>query len=140
MAISYFEIQLSVKPKAGGEAELFLPKALQSQDYQFVMVREGGQEGVIRLDAPTDVAKKIAKDKKCNKLSQKKMEKVLESYPPPRLKKKFRVKVLDADAEEIAGDDRFELDKKGKPIIDTFQTIRSDFYLIDVPIMAKIKK
>lgn len=136
MAKSYFEVQLSVKPKGGGEAKLVVPKVLQRRDYQFVMVEDGGQKGVIRLDATTVDAKKIARDKKCKKLTQKQMDKVLEGYPQPRLKKKFRLKGPDAESEEIAGADQFELDKKGNRIVDTFQTIRSDFYLIDVAVIA----
>lgn len=140
MAKSYFEVKLSVKPEGGGAARLVIPNVLQRLDYQFVMVQEGGREGVILLDESTDTAKKVARDKKCKKLTKKQMEKVLAGYPPPRLKKKFRFRELNAKAEDLDVADQFEVDKKGEHIVDTFQTIRSDFYLIDVPVLAKNAK
>lgn len=56
------------------------------------------------------------------------------NYPQPKQKSKFRMKSQVLKQREAAEQD--ELDEKGSKIIDTIQTVRSGFYLIDVPIIA----
>ena len=55
------------------------------------------------------------------------------------LKMKYRQTMItektEDDVERMI--ENFETDKKGKRILDTIQTVRSGFYLIDVPVRAK---
>jgi hypothetical protein len=139
MAMAYFQVDLSVKPEKEFQAELVLPAALKGQDYQFLIVKEGGQEGIVKLEASADAIEKIGKQKQCRKLTKKQMEKLMASYPPPRIKEKYREKVetVVGDGDAAVAVQVFELDRKGKQIIDTVQTVRAGFYMIDVPVLIK---
>jgi hypothetical protein len=134
MPENYFQIQLSVKPKEKGEAELVPPKVLQDLNYSFVVVKEGGEEGIVNVDEPDEVIKKIEKDKNCKRLTAKQMETLQKSYPSPRIKRKYRMLPL---LQAGKGSEQFKVDDKGDRVVDTFQTVRSGFYLIDVPILAQ---
>lgn len=133
MAIAFFQIPLSVQPQPGGEAVLVPPDVLQDLNYQFVLVKEGGEEAIIQLDtAETDV-KKLDKDKHCTKLTEAKLKTLKASYPTPKLKQRYRVHL---DAPEITSEP-FEVDQQGDKVVETVQTVRSGFYLIDVPVVAE---
>lgn len=136
MPEKFFQIPLSIKPKGGGEAEFVSPKILQGMNYAFVIVKEGGEEGIIRLDEPETKLKKIEKDKDCKRLSVKQMETLWKSYPSPKIKKKYRMRPQIPETGMEIGEP-FEVDEKGNRIVDTIQTVRSGFYLIDVPILAQ---
>jgi hypothetical protein len=100
------------------------------------MVRDGGEEGILRLEQTEAVLKEIAKEPNCKRLTAKQMEALRRTYPQPRLKKKYRERMLaEASAENRFAGDAFAVDNAGNRIIDTFQTVRSGFYLIDVPVL-----
>lgn len=142
MAVAYFQVDLSVRPAGDGGAAFVIPKVLQTQNYQFVLVKEGGAEGVVEIEASAAEIKKVDADKKCKKVSKKQAEKIIKDYPAPRLKKKYR-QSIEAGKTKTAVEhltEPFEIDKNGKRTIDTFQTVRSDFYLIDIPVILKPKR
>src|SRR5574341_1121297 len=159
MLENYFKIQLSVKPAKDGLAELVPPEILQDLNYIFVIVKDGGEEGIIMVEEPESVLKKIEKDKDCTRLTAKQMEILKKSYPAPKIKKKYRIlpqvettctfrstylpKIkqksrLPLQTPEMGrkSGKPYEFDDKGNRIIDTFQTVRSGFYLIDVQVLA----
>ena len=133
MAVAFFQIPLSVKPKAGGEAELVPPQALQDLNYRFVIVKEGGEEGIVKLEESRQVLQKVAEHEDCKKLTERQLEELKQSYPQPKLKQKYRTREQ-IEEEDEATAEPFDLDDKGNRIFDTFQTVRSGFYLIDVPV------
>ena len=138
MAMAYFQVELSVNPGSEGRAELVLPKALAGLDYQFLIVKEGAAEGIVKFQGAAEAIKKIQKNKQCKKLTKKQMDKLKGTYPQPRLKKKYREKVefLEGEGDAPTAVKVFELDKKGKRIVDTVQTVRAGFFMIDVPVLA----
>lgn len=127
MATAYFQVQLSVQPTEGGEAQLVLPKVLDALEHQFILVKEGGEEGLIQVEASTAELRKVEKDKHCNKLSKAELDALKNAYPAPKLKQKFHPLLED----EQEGTEVVDLNDRP---IDTLQTVRSGFYLIDVPI------
>lgn len=130
---TYFQVTLTIQSKNGGMAELVLPKALQGILFDFIIVKEGGSEGIIRVEAAEATIKKIESDSQCKKLTNKQVDSIRKSYPVPKLKQKFRLR-NPADVDPGKPDGLYELDAKGNKIIDTVQTVRSGFYLIDVPV------
>jgi len=139
MPSAYFQIQLTVQPQSGGSAILEPPAVLKSTHYSFVTVKEGGGEAIVKVDGPDSVLKQVEKDKGCKKLTVKQLETLKESYPRPKLKKKFRSQPQprDADAAAPAAMGMSAVDEKGERVVDTFQTVRSGFHLIDVPILTE---
>ncbi len=133
MAIAFFQIPLSVKPTGGGDAELVAPEVLQGLNYRYVIVKEGGEEGIIKLEESQQVRRKVAEQQDCKKLTAKQVEELKQNYPRPKLKEKYRTHQQVEEEDEVT-DEPFELDDKGNRIIDTIQTVRSGFYLIDVPV------
>lgn len=137
MAIAYLHVRLTVQPTRGGDAELVLPDALQGLDPHFVVVNEGGQEGILQVDAPKAILKKIAQDDRCTLLSLEDMNDLRKGYPPPKIKQRYRAALfLSTGAEAGATQGSFALDAEGNRIVDTYQTVRSGFYLIDVLVVA----
>lgn len=130
---TYFQVALTVQPKKSGSAELVPPKALQGIPFDFIIVKGDGSEGIIRVEAAEATIKKIEADSQCKKLTDKQVESIRKSYPAPKLKQKFRLRDQ-ADINPGKPDDQYVLDAKGNKIVDTFQTVRSGFYLIDVPV------
>jgi len=135
MAVAFFQVQLSVQPKEGGEAELVLPKVLHELPYQFVAVKDGGEEGIIKLDTSEGNLKKLEKEKSCKKLTEPEMEALNKSYPAPKLKQKYR---LPSPEEVETSSEPFALDDRGNRILETWQTVRSGFYLIDIPVLTQL--
>ncbi len=133
MSVAYFQIPLSVRPKAGGEAELVPPEVLQGLNYHFVVVKDNGEEGIINLEANADDFQKVENTQNCKKLSEKKMESLRDSYPTPQVKKRYRQRPATEES-----DAQFEVDEQGNKIADSYQTVRSGFYLIDVPILEQV--
>lgn len=141
MAVAYFRVQLTVRPKQGGDAELVLPNALKDLDPHFVVVKEGGQEGIVQVEAPETVLKKIAKDDRCTRFALEEIEALRAGYPPPKIKLRYRpIPVPQIGVGADARPELFALDAGGDRMVDTYQTVRSGFYLIDVPIMAASEK
>lgn len=134
MANPYYQVTLSVQPKSGGAAELVPPQALQGLDYRYVIVGDGGTEGIVRVEASEEQLKKIEADPLCKKLTAKQLESLLKSYPAPKLKKVYRQCSLINDREDKPVNP-YEMDNKGNRIVDTVQVIRAGFYLIDVPVI-----
>ena len=135
MAVAFFQVQLSVQRKEGGEAELVLPQVLQEFNYQFVAVKDGCEEGIIKLDTSESNLKKLEKEKSCKKLTEPQMEALKKSYPVPKLKQKYR----SPSPEEVeTSSEPFPLDDRGNRILETWQTVRSGFYLIDVPVLNQV--
>jgi|SRR5215831_2832981 len=130
---AFFRVRLSVCPKGGGEAELVPPNILQDLQYRFVIVKEGGEDGIVRIEESEAVLETIEQDKDCQKLTVEQMEVLKKEYPAPKLKKIYRM----GQQEHRVGEGRlmdwsFAVDAQGNRILDTWQTIRSGFYLIDL--------
>jgi hypothetical protein len=87
MLDAFFRVRLSVRPKGGGEAELVPPNILQDLHYRFVIVKEGGEEGIVRIEEPEAVLETIEQYKDCHKLTEEQMEALQKEYPTPKLKK-----------------------------------------------------
>ncbi len=131
---AFYQVKLSAKPTGGGAAELVLPKILKDLDCQFVIVKEGGEEGIIRLEEPANTLKKVEKNKDCIKLTQAQMAELRKSYQKPKLKERYRM----LTGEDITGD-QFEVDSQGNKVADAIQTVRQGYYLIDVPVVSSKK-
>ena len=138
MPVAFFQVQLSVQPKARGEAELLPPQILQGLNYHFILVKDGGAEGVIKLEELDAVLKLVEKDKTCRKLTVKQLETLQASYPKPKIKQKYlmRPQSPDVSSAEVGGA-LFAVDDVGNPVVETIQTVRAGFYLIDVPITGQ---
>jgi len=135
MAVAFFQVQLSVQPKEAGEAELVLPKVLHELPYQFVAVKDGCEEGIIKLDTSESNLKKLEKEKSCKKLTEPQMAALNKSYPVPKLKQKYQ----SPSPEEVeTSREPFALDDRGNRILETWQTVRSGFYLIDIPVLTQV--
>jgi hypothetical protein len=133
MPVVYYQARLKVQPTTSGNAELAVPKALRNLNYHFVLVKDGGEEGIVAVDEPKAALDTIGEDKALTRLTPKQADTLRQSYPPPRLKQRFRQDTAASD--EPAPAEQFALDDKGKRIVDTVQTVRSGFYLIDVPVV-----
>jgi hypothetical protein len=138
MPVAFFQVRLSVQPKAGGEAELIPPQALHGLNYQFIHVKDGGQEGIVKLEGLDPVLKQVEKDKDCKKLTAKQLETLRASYPKPKIKQKYRLQPQVQESGETApAGVLFAVDQTGDRIVEIFQTVRAGFYLIDVPVSAQ---
>jgi hypothetical protein len=135
MPVSFFQISLSVQAKSGGYADLVPPKVLQRMNYHFLILKDGGEEGIIQLEESEEVLEEVGKNENCKKLTEEQMKDLQASYPIPKLKKKYRMRTQEADQSRTTVLP-FEVDEQGNKIVDTFQTVRSGFYLIDVPVLA----
>lgn len=172
MTVAFFQVPLSVQPKSGGTAEIIVPEVLRDLNYGFVIVKEGAEEGIVRVDVSETDVEKITGEANCTRLDLESMKALYESYPKPKLKQQYQTKAsspqpLPATGEamqaaiprppQAAGEamesspfqppqvaveesiprQQFETDEQGNPIVITLQTVRSGFYLIDVPIVEK---
>jgi hypothetical protein len=133
MTKSFFQVGVSVEPLAHGQAHLTPVKALKGLNYRFVAVKEGGDEAIVVVEGSDAELKALEKDKSCRKLTPKQAASLRQAYPALKLKKKFRASA--PGVTPVSGP--FETDEHGKPIVDTVQTVRSGFYLIDVPLESE---
>ena len=129
MATAYFKIKLSLDTKAG-KARLVPPKLLKDIDFGYVLVKEGGSEAIVKVDATSDAIKKIDNNKDFEKLTPKQMEAAIKNYPIAKKKRLYRPAKVEAGAEPQTG--IYQKDEKGNLIVDTVQTVRSGYHLIDV--------
>lgn len=136
MAVAFFQVQLSVQAKEYGEAELVLHEVLPELNYQFVIVKEGGKEGIVKVEASEENLQEIEKNENWKKLTESEMETLKESYPAPKIKQKYRLPTQ-AESETEESSEPFLVDESGDRLIDTWQTVRSGFYLIDVPVLTQ---
>jgi hypothetical protein len=135
MASAYFQVKLTVSPCDGGDAKLLLPSVFGAAGVEFLAVRDGAEEGIVRADAPDAVLDGLDSAPDVRRLSERQLDAVKRSYPPMKLKRKYRLRRPMAPGGAIAaGADLYELDAQGRPVVDTWQTVRSGFYLIDVPV------
>lgn len=139
MPVAYYQIPLSLQPTGGGQAQLAVPAALHDLSYQFVIVKDGGEEGIVRVDEPKATLDALAKNEGITKLTEKQMTELRAGYPPPRLKERYRL--VAAPVAETTGDgsdgvtvEQVALDEQGQQMLETIQTVRAGFYLIDVPV------
>ncbi len=135
MPVQFFKVPLSVQPKGGGEAEFVPPKVLQELSYRFLIVKDGAAEAIIEIEESEAVLETIEKAQDCQKLSEAQMKELKDTYPKPKLKQKYRLRVQTQEGEEAeAPAEAYEVDEQGNKIVDTFQTVRAGFYLIDLPV------
>ena len=134
MPVAFFQVRLSVRPE-GGSAALVPPTVVRDLGYQVVAVKEGGGEGIIRLEEPETVLRKVASHRDCTRLTPKSREELQQSYPPPKLKQRYREPAAGAEAAESGAEGGQPVPAAaGEPVLETVQTVRSGFYLIDVPL------
>ena len=136
MPIAYFRLKLTARPTAWGGAELVPPTVVRDTNYAFVIVKDGGKEGIARIDEPQSVLATVEEHRDCSRLTPKKAQAMREDYPKPKLKEVLRRRPRAEGAASAPGSP-FQLDDQGKPIADTIQTVRSGFYLIDVPVLLE---
>ena len=137
MPMAYFKVPLTVRQEGAREAALVPPKVLAGLNYRFVVVKDGGEEAIVRVDEPSSALAKVEKDKRCTRLTRKQLDTVRSGYPPPKLKERYRPQPsAEATAGAGAAVGVFELDNRGAAIVDVVQTVRSGLYLIDVPVVT----
>jgi hypothetical protein len=136
MPVRFFQIPLTVRPQRPGTAELIPPKPLREMPFDFVLVRQGGEEAIVRVEAPEAELKALEKAKEVQRLTLSQMKKLRDSYSTPALKKRR------FHAQHIASEEPTAAGEQGRPqsqlevVEQTVQTVRSGFYLIDVPVSA----
>jgi hypothetical protein len=139
MPVAYYQIQLALQPTGGGQAQLAVPEALHELSYQFVIVKDGGEEGIVRVEAPKATLDALAKTESLKKVTEHQVAELRAGYPPPRLRERYRlVATPPADAEVLLGSASVEqvaLDDQGQQVLETIQTVRAGFHLIDVPVV-----
>lgn len=92
MPVAFFQVPLSVQPKSGGTAEILVPEVLRDLNYGFVIVKEGAEEGIVRVDVSETDLKKITGEANCTRLDLASMKALYESYPKPKLKQQYQTK------------------------------------------------
>ena len=137
MPEAFFQVELSVATRVGGEAELVVPAVLNDSKYHFVVVNEGAEEGIIKLEASKKTLERVAGEESCTKLTAAQVKRLERRYPPAKIKQRLRKKARDLEEESGALAEHFEVDDQGEAIVDTLQTVRSGFYLIDVLILTR---
>ena len=125
----YFRVKLALRPLDGGSATLDLPAAMRTVPHDFVLVNSGGAEAIVRVEQPDSVVKSLARETDCTKLTPRQLEEVRARFGTPSLKRRYRP----VDASQPSKG--YASDKQGHPIVETVQTVRSGFYLIDVPLV-----
>jgi hypothetical protein len=131
MARVSYQVRITIQPRPGGGADVVLPTVLRKLKYDFVAVKEGGEEAIIRVDEPAEVQKRVGQSQACTRLTPAQLTALRASYPPPKIKERYRTLAPPA----AAGDTLFETDEKGQPVVEHFQTVRAGFYLLDVPVL-----
>ena len=132
MAETYLRVSLGVQPTQGGAAELVPPPELAGVDFRYVVVKEGGEEGIVVVDGEPSLIARLQTAPAITKLTAGRLAAVRDGYPPPRLKQRYRLQTA-APVEEALSSP-YATDGEGKRVVDTLQTVRSGFYLIDVPV------
>jgi hypothetical protein len=132
VAQAFFKVRLTIQPK-GGDAELVTPKVLEDVTWRFAVIKEGGEEGIVTVEGSNAAIANVAKDPACTKLTKDTLETALKAYPTPKLKKKFRP--APSGPPDTVGGGPVPMDEKGNRIVDTVQSVRAGFYIIDVPVV-----
>jgi hypothetical protein len=142
MAEAFFRVRLSVDSGMGGQASLKLPEHFEELKHQFAIVKEGCEECVIRVNASETDLKNIERKGNCQRLTKEQLKLLISKfYPRPKLKIKYRVKTSSEEIDSaMPSGDVYVLDEQGHRITDTYQTVRSGFYLVDVPILSELSQ
>jgi hypothetical protein len=133
MPVKFFQISLTVTSRSGGAAELIPPKPLRELTFEFVLVRQGGEEAIVRVEASEAELKEVEKAKGVKRLTPSQMKKLRDSYPAPALKRKLTMQPTTIGEGTITDNER-GVPKRAEMIEQTVQTVRSGFYMIDVPL------
>jgi len=139
MAVGFFEVKLAVRHAPGGEVRLAPPAALKDASYRFVVVNQGGKEALVAVEGSEASLKQIAESRGCRRLTPSEAADLQQSYPRPALKQRYRLHSPADQAAAMEPESAVELDPLGNPVVETLQTVRSDFYLIDVPVSPEMK-
>jgi hypothetical protein len=135
MPVAFYKVPFSVEAKPGGEAELVPPESLRDLSYGVVLVQEGAMEGIVRAEGSQSALKRVEESGGVRRLDGGEVEELRKSYATPKTKRKLRMKPQPTEEDEFASDD-FETDEAGNRVVETVQTVRSGFYLIDVPLVS----
>jgi len=128
----YLQVKLVVRRAGGGAAELVLPPQLEGVNFRFLLVKDGAEEGIVSVvDEAPSLVERLQKAVEITKLSLEQLESIRASYPAPRLKQKYRVQAVSEGETPTA---LVETDDEGNRIVETVQTVRCGYYLIDVPV------
>lgn len=130
MPVAYFETRLTLET-AGGAARLVAPAALRELDHHILIARDGG-DAIVRVEAPAKALEQVAAAEGTSRLTPKEAEKLRERYPPPRLKQRYVQAAPDA-----GGAAPFATDSEGNPVVETLQTVRVGFHLVDLALSAE---
>ena len=128
MATKYYEVDIKFVETGNGQAEIVMPKMLKDKAWRFVQVNEGAQTAIIQFEATTEEFKSVAKDETFSSITDKKLKPLQESYPKPRIKRRFR-------PIEIPNEVKPE-EAKQERTIETIQQVRWKYYIIDVPVQT----
>lgn len=93
------------------------------------------------MEASDEALAKLDQDRQCTRLTIDQVAVLQHSYPSPKLKRRYRT--LEAVLE--AGDfkrapEQFATDEAKRKVVEILQTVRSRFYLIDVPVLEQTLK
>lgn len=127
MPQAYFEMEIKFKEIGSGQAEIVAPQILVDKEWRYVWVNEGEQKAIVQVEGADQELQAIEADPACRSLTDKRLSARKAAYPQPRLKQKYRP--VEAG---VSGSG-----EGGEQTLETFQTVRWKFYLIDVPILAE---
>lgn len=132
MATKYYEVDLQFEATGAGQAEIVVPQVLADKEWHYVLVHDGEPKAIVQVEAGTQDHKTIGADAACRSLNKTQMTALKKKYPAPKLKQKYRLVEAGLTVEEG------EIEAmQGEPVLETFQTVRWRFYLIDVPVVAQ---
>src|SRR3954452_22832739 len=90
MAEVYLQVKLGIRPTKGGAAELVPPRELEGLNYQFVVVKDGAEEGIVAVNEEPELAAELETSDQITGLTGEQVAKVRANSPPPRLKQRYR--------------------------------------------------
>lgn len=127
MAKKTYEVEIKFKEAGAGQAEIVVPKVLKGSDWRYELVNGPEAKAIVQVEASTENHKAITADAACRSLSKKQTTVLKKTYPAPKLKRIYRELEFTLAPEET----------EGERILETFQTVRWRFHLIDIPIGAE---
>jgi hypothetical protein len=100
-------------------------------------VNAGAKEAIVRVEAAKQVLSRLADADECRELSIKQAQALISTYQQPKLSRKYRKPPNLSHSPSgpeppVARGGKPEDDQE--PVIETVQTVRSGFYLVDVPV------
>src|SRR5262249_30083489 len=107
------------------------PERVRAMSYAFVIVRNGGTEGVVRVEGEDSALQALGNDPSCRRIDEDQLRSLREEYQPIRTKQRFQPDPTSPGRVATL------LDKDGNPVIETVQTVRAGFYMIDVPLASQ---